>query len=499
MDAEPLILAAAALLLGGVLLNKTSSRIGVPSLVLFLALGMLAGSDGLLGIEFDDFELSRAFGVIALAFILFSGGLSTQWRDVRPVLGPGLVLASVGVLVTAVILGALASVILPIELREGMLLGAIIASTDAAAVFSILRSRGVRLRGRVGPMLELESGSNDPAAVFVTVGIISLIEGDRANVAELIGLFVVQMAVGVVAGVVLARGAVFLINRMRLDYEGLYPVFTFAFVLLTFEGVTFIQGSGFLAVYVAGLTMGREEFVHRRSLMRFHDAIGWLVQIAMFVLLGLLSFPSDLVPIAGEAVAIAALLMFVARPVAVLLALLPFRVPLREITLISWVGLRGATPIILATFPAVAGIDGAETIFHVVFFVVLTSILVQGTTVSTVAKRLGLVAGPTAPAPPSFDTVIAGDTDHSLHEVSIPAGSPAAGMTIVELGLPPGVLVVLLRRGDAMMMPQGGTALEAGDELLVLAEAQPFHIVQRLFDRAPPPDGASTDETSDDR
>jgi cell volume regulation protein A len=483
VDAEPLILLSALLLLGGVLLSKTSSRFGVPGLLLFLGLGMLTGSEGLFGIEFDDVELARYVGVIALAFILFSGGLSTRWRDISPVLAPGIALASVGVLVSAVVLGLLASAILDIGRLEGMLLGGIIASTDAAAVFSILRSRGVQLTGRLRAMLELESGSNDPAAVFLTVGFIALIQDDGTTIADLAVSFVVQMSVGLVAGVLLARGAVLAINRLKLDFDGLYPVATFAFVLAVFELVTWVGGSGFLAAYVAGVTMSNASFLHKRSLIRFHDAVAWLMQIGMFVVLGLLVFPSDLLPVAGQALLVAGLLIFVARPVAALITLVPFRRPLREIGFVSWVGLRGAAPIILATFPVVAGIPNADTIFNVVFFVVLTSVLVQGTTIPLVARWLGLDTNDAAaPAEVSFDAVISGDTGHNLQEVRVARGSRAQGARVVELGLPGQVLIVLLRRGDTTVMPQGGTVLKADDELLLFAELEALAKVRDVFD-----------------
>jgi potassium/hydrogen antiporter len=478
---HPLMLVAAVLLLGGVLLSKTSSRFGVPSLLLFLFLGMLAGSDGLLGVQFEDFALAQAYGVLALAFILFSGGASTAWDDVRPVLWPGLALASVGVLVSALVLGTLASVILDVTLLEGMLLGSIIASTDAAAVFSILRSRGVSLSGRLRPLLELESGSNDPAAVFLTVGIIALIQGDQSSVVGLVWLFVRQMGIGLLGGLVLARLAVWLINRLHLEYDGLYPVLTVAFVLLTYEGTSLAGGSGFLACYVAGLAMANDEFLHKRSLLRFHDAIAWLMQISMFVLMGLLVFPSQVPAVAGQALLVAAVLILVARPIAVFATLLPLRIPLRETLFISWVGLRGATPIILATFPVVAGVPDALTIFNVVFFVVLASVASQGTTIPAVARRLGL-ALPHAPVHSyTFDAVISGESGHALRELTVLPGSAAVGRTIVALGLPVGVLVVLLRRGGQQAVPQGGTRIEAGDQLLLLADAEQYELVRDLL------------------
>jgi potassium/hydrogen antiporter len=489
MPPVPPVLVAAVLLIAGVFLSKTSSRLGVPSLLLFLLLGMLAGSEGLLGIEFEDFAFAQQFGIVALAFILFSGGASTGWPGIRRVLVPGVALATIGVAVTAGVLGAAASAILGVDLLEGLLLGAIIASTDAAAVFSILRSRGVALGGSLRQMLELESGSNDPAAVFLTVGIIGLVQG-RTSGSALAGLFVLQMAVGLAVGLVLARGAARLINRLRLEYDGLYPVFTVAIVLLTYEGATWLGGSGFLATYVAGLALANSDFLHKRSLLRFHDGLAWLMQISMFVLMGLLVFPSRLLPVAGQALAVAAVLILVARPAAVFLTLAPLRRPPREVAFVSWVGLRGATPIILATFPVVAGVPGAETIFDVVFFVVLLSVLVQGTTIPAAARRLG-VAGELAPLPPySFDQVISGDAGQSLRPLHVPEGAPAVGRPLVELGLPPGALVALVQRADRQFVPQGATVVEAGDRLLLLAEGGSYEDARRILTgrEAPDPD-----------
>jgi cell volume regulation protein A len=482
MSYQPLVLLAALLLLGGVLLSKTSSRFGVPSLLLFLLLGILAGSEGILRVAFDDMEFAQSAGIIALAFILFSGGLGTRWRDISPVLAPGLALASVGVLLSAVVLGAVASIILDLGLLEGMLLGGIIASTDAAAVFSILRSRGVQLTARLRAMLELESGSNDPAAVFLTVGIISLIQTDNTTVGDLIISFIMQMSVGAVAGVVMAKIAVMMINRLHLEFDGLYPVATFAFVLAMFEIVTWIGGSGFLAAYVAGTVMANSDFLHKRSLIRFHDAIGWLMQIGMFVLLGLLVFPSQLLNVIWQSLAVAAVLMLVARPLAALITLLPFRRPAREIGFVSWVGLRGAAPIILATFPVVAGIPEAEKIFNVVFFVVLTSVLVQGTTIPYMARRMGVeVDASSEPKPMSFDAVIVGDASHQLHQIRIAPGARAEGSRVMDLALPSELLIVLLRRGETTILPQGGTMLHGGDELLLFGEDQVLAEVSSVF------------------
>ncbi len=482
MEPQLWVLGAALLLIAGVIASKTSSRLGVPSLLLFIGIGMLAGSDGLIGIEFDDFELARSFGVVALGFILFSGGLGTRFSDVRPVLWQGVALASVGVVITASLLGFAAALILDLTTEEGLLLGAIIASTDAAAVFAILRSRGVAIDPQVSATLELESGSNDPAAVFLTVAAIELVNGDFDGVATVVGSFALQMSLGAICGYLLARVTTWALNRLHLDFDGMYPVLTFAFVLVVLEGVTLVGGSGFLAVYVAGITMADRDYLHRRSLIRFHDGIAWLAQIAMFVLLGLLVYPSRLLEVAPEAILIAAVLMLVARPIAVFVTLIPFRTPIRQRTLASWVGLRGATPIILATFPVAAGIPNADLLFNVVFFVVLTSVLVQGTSIAWAARQLGLT-DPTADQrrSVSFDTVLTGDADLQLHELTVEPNAPVMKHQIVDLGLPPGLLLVLVRRDDESFMPEGSTVLTEGDEVLLAAEPQHQPVIERLF------------------
>jgi potassium/hydrogen antiporter len=482
---EPTVLLAAALVLAGALLSKTSSRFGVPSLLLFLFLGMVAGSEGVLGIEFDDFELASQFGVVALALILFSGGFSTDWSHVRPVLGPGLTLASIGVVVSAGVLGLLATLALDLTLEQGLLLGAIIASTDAAAVFSILRSRGLGLSGRLSPLLELESGSNDPAAVFLTIGVLGVITGDGPGPLGLAGSFVVQMGLGAVGGYLLGKAAVWVINAIRLDYDGLYPVMTIAFVVLLFEGISLAGGSGFLAAYVAGLVFANSELLHKRSLSHFHDAVAWLMQITMFVLLGLLVFPSDLGPVALEGLAVAALLMFVARPLATLVGALPFRMPWREAGMVSWVGLRGATPIILATFPVVEGIDGAERIFNIVFFVVLTSVALQGSTIPVVARLFGVAAPDDGPKGYWIEAALSGDSGHDLHEIVVASGSPAVGAAILDLHFPADSLVVLIQRGDEVIVPQGRTELLDGDRLLVMADQATLPELRRILGAAP--------------
>jgi cell volume regulation protein A len=467
---EQLLLVASVLLILSILASKTSGALGVPALLVFLLIGMLAGSDGPGGIYFDDARLAQSLGVVALAVILFAGGLDTEWRSVRPVLGRALALATFGVLMTALLLGGFMSSVLGYSLLDGLLLGAIVSSTDAAAVFAVLRSRNVSLKGRLKPLLELESGSNDPMAVFLTTGLIRLITTPGASVGELAPAFVLQMTLGAAAGYGLARLMILLVNRLRLEYEGLYPVLTLSFVLLTYGATTVVGGNGFLAVYVAGLVMGHHDFIHKRSLTRFHDGLAWLMQIAMFLTLGLLVFPSRLPPVIGVGLLVSVFLMLVARPASVFLTLAVTRMPFREQAMVAWVGLRGAVPIILATFPLVAGVPRADHIFNLVFFIVLTSVLLQGTAIPVVARWLRVDA-PLAATPSLLSEALATpDLKAALVELTVPCDSQAAGRQVVELGFPEGALIVLIKRGDEMLVPSGGTVVAADDILLVVGK-----------------------------
>ncbi|HJU51200.1 MAG TPA: potassium/proton antiporter [Acidimicrobiia bacterium] len=477
---EPVFVVAILLLLG-VLAGKLSSRFGVPALLLFLLIGMLAGSDGPGGIDFTNAPLAAAVGSIALALILFSGGLDTRWRAVRPVVWSGMSLATVGTLITGAVGGLAAVYIFDYPLLFGLLAGSIISSTDAAAVFSILRSRGIGLRGKLRPLLELESATNDPMAVFLTIGLSELIINAETEAISLVFLFVRQMGLGALVGIALARAAVWVLNKIKLEYEGLYPVLTLATVLLIFSATSAIEGSGFLAVYLAGLTMSRHRLIHKRSLARFHDGVGWLMQIAMFLVLGLLVFPSQIPTVALPSLGLTLVLMFVARPVAVWIALAFSEFSWREKALVAWVGLRGALPIVLATFPLAAGVPLAPEIFNVVFFVVLISVALQGTTISRVAHWLGVV-DETAVEGDRPELITGGDERRSITEVIIPADSWVDGRRVVELDFPTGMWLSLIARGDQFLVPQGPTVLSAGDRLTILASPEEKERVIELLE-----------------
>ena len=467
MVLDNVLVVVAVLLALSIFASKASGRLGVPALVLFLVLGMLAGSEGIGGIYFDDAEVAQWVGVVALAFILFAAGLETDWKFVRPSVRSALSLSTIGVLLTTAAVGWFAHRIAGFGLLQGMLLGAIVSATDAAAVFSILRSSGVHLRQHVTAVLELESGSNDPMAVFLTTALLQLLVNTSAPAGSLIFLFVRQMAFGAAAGVLIGLAAVHVLNRMRLDYPGLFPVMTIAIVLFTYGATNVIGGSGFLAVYLAGIVMGNRNFIQRRTLTRFHDGLGWLMQIAMFLTLGLLVFPSHLVPVAGTSIAIAAFLIFIARPAAVFASLAFSRMTVREKLFISWVGLRGAVPIVLATFPLLAGVSAAPAIFNIVFFIVLASVMIQGTTIPPIARLLRVMV-PTVSDWSPAEAHLTGRSEGALVTLEVAEGSQAANKRVVELGWPRETLILVLYRGFDFSVPNGATELKPEDRLIVL-------------------------------
>lgn len=480
LSIDIVLLTAAVLLLISILASKALGKYGIPSLLLFLVVGMFAGSDGPGGIYFDNPWLAQLLGVVALIFILFSGGMDTEWERVRPVLGWGVVLATLGVLITTLLVGAFAKYLLDYSWLESLLLGAIVSSTDAAAVFAVLRARNITLSDRTRYLLELESGSNDPMAVFLTVSFTLMLVNPRVTVMDLGSSFVLQMFLGALMGVLMGIGIVIFVNRLRLEYQGLYPVLTLSLIGLTYALTTLIGGNGFLAVYLAGLVMGNRRFIHKPSLMRFHDGLAWLMQIAMFLTLGLLVFPSRLVPIMGVGILLALFLMFVARPFSVHLTLLPAKMSFREKALIAWTGLRGAVPIILATFPLLAGVPKADEIFNIVFFIVLTSVLIQGPSIAIVARwlRVGEKEHPGMEPPFEGESLLPPDRFTAMFQVE--TGSSADDEQIVNLPLPKDTLILLIERGDRFVLPEGNTVLKAGDRLSVITSAASMEQVAKL-------------------
>ena len=461
--------------------SKMSGRFGFPALLIFLGVGMLAGSDGLGGISFDDPHLAQRVGSFSLVFILFAGALDTRWKEVRPVLGPGVLLATLGVFLTALLVGGFAFLFLGFAPLEGLLLGAIVSSTDAAAVFSVLRSRGVGLRGGLKPMLELESGSNDPMAAFLTAALVSLLGAETLSWPRFALWALGQMPLGALAGFLLGRAALVILNRVRLDHEGLYPVLTSSLALVTFGAADSLGGNGFLGVYVMGLVLGNGRFLHERSLTRFHDGLGWLMQIVMFLILGLLVFPSRLPAVAPQGLLLTGFLLFVARPAAVFACLVRGAWGFREKVLLSWAGLRGAVPIVLATFPFTAGYPHSDTLFNIVFFVVLTSTLIQGGTLMALARWLGVNA-PLLPRPQSpLEFERRAGVKSEAREVDIPADAVVAGKTISEIRLPPDVLILLIRRGEEFIVARGQTRIAALDTVQFIASESSLEEAQDIL------------------
>ena len=476
-----LLLIGALLIIISIIFAKLFHNIGIPTLLIFIVVGMLAGSEGIGGIYFNDAILARSIGTIALVLILFAGGLDTKWSESKVLFKPALTLATIGVFMTAILVGLCVMLVFKTSFLWGFLVGSIISSTDAAAVFSILRTGNLGLKGKVKPLLELESGSNDPMAIFLTLGTIDLLLLPNGSIFHVFLIFFLQLGVGAVLGFIGGKLMIYLINRLNFFYEGIYPVFALAISVLIYSFTAFIEGSGFLAVYIAGIILGNGQFVHKKTLFRFFDSLSVLSQITMFVTLGLLVYPSDLVPIMGIGLLLSAVLIFIARPVSVFITLIPFKFNRREKLFISWVGLRGAVPIILATFPLIAGVTNSRLIFDVVFFIVLTSALLQGGSINLIAKLLNLAK----PIPKKIfiplEFTADNDNDTELIEIFVPHHSSAKDKQIVDLNFPEDTRIVLIIRDDKNIIPSGGTVLEDGDLLLLLANKKNKEFIKEIF------------------
>jgi potassium/hydrogen antiporter len=465
VDEGPILLLVGAILAGSIVVALGASRTGVPSLVAFLALGMLLGSDGPGGIEFNDAELARTVGVIGLAAILYEGGLSTSWRRLRQVAVPAALLSTVGVAVTAILTGAAAYFLFDLSRLEAVLLGAIVSSTDAAAVFATLRFTNVRRR--LARTLEAETGGNDPMAIALTIGLIEWIQDPAFTFPELAVLVVQQLGLGLLVGAGLGAAAMWTFSRLPHSIGAFVPVASVAAGALSFGAADVIGGSGFLAIYLVGLAVGSTPSRYRRQLVAFHEGLAFLAQVTMFIVLGLLVFPSDLPEVAIPGLALAVILVLVVRPAAVWISTALNNFTWRERTLLGWAGLRGAVPIVLGTFALSAEIGNAETIFNAVFFVVVVSVLVQGTTLEWVARWLGLVSpGPAVVAAP-LEVDALGSLE--LVDFAVANDHAIAGAVVRELGLPRSALIAVVSRHGDTIPPRGSTVIQPGDRLFVLA------------------------------
>ena len=475
---EPILLVGSILMLAGIMAGKVGTRFGVPALLLFLITGMIFGSAGL-GIQYNDAGHTQFIGMVALTVILFFGGLETKFAEIRPILGPGITLSTLGVLLTTVCFGGFLYGLDQLGLAPvhftfpiALLLAATMSSTDSASVFALLRSKNMHLKEGLRPILELESGSNDPMAYMLTIALIQYVTGgnEDGSTWSILVTFLLQFSVGGLLGYAMGWLTVKLLNKANIGNEALYPILLLCAVFLTFSATTLLQGNGYLAVYIMGVLVGNRKVVHKKSIVTFFDGLTWLLQIALFIILGLFVDAHSLLPIAGFALLAGLFMIFVARPLAVHLCLVFFpSISMRGRWFLSWVGLRGAVPIIFATYPLMSQVEGAETLFHIVFFITLLSLLIQGSTMPAVARLLGLdeeVKNEVS----LFGVEIPQHTGAKMVEREVTEEMLTSGRRLMEIDLREEELVILVRRGDDYMVPKGKLALQVGDVLLIVFE-----------------------------
>jgi cell volume regulation protein A len=482
---ESVLLFASLLFIASLLASKVGNRFGLPVLLLFLGVGMFFGVDGPFHIHFDNYEAAQVVGTVALCIILFSGGLDTKIEEIKPVMYQGALLATVGVLFTAFITGAFIYSVantlidnIQLTFLEALLLASVMSSTDSASVFSILRSKGVSLKHRLRPLLEFESGSNDPMAYMLTIILIGMItssqSGEGINYGTAIVNFFLQLIVGGIGGCFLGKVSVWVINKIRLPNDSLYPILLFACCIFIFSAVYFCKGNGFLAVYIAGLIIGNSKFVHKRTSLRIFDGLTWFSQITMFLTLGLLVNPHELLPVAFGSLLIASFMMFAGRPISVMLTLLPFcKMPFKDKFFVSWVGLRGAVPIIFAIYPLAAGLEHSRLMFNIVFFITLLSLLLQGTTITKFANLLGLSKDKEEEKKLEyFDVEFSDEIKSTMSEILVTEEMLTEGNQMINLNMPPHTLVVMVKRNESYFVPKGQTKIEVGDKLLLITDSE---------------------------
>ncbi len=484
-----ILLVGSLLLIVSIVLSKAGYRFGVPTLLIFLIAGMLFGSDGL-GLQFHNASEAQFIGVIALSIILFTGGLDTRFSDIKPIMSPGVVLSTLGVVLTTLFSGLFiywisgfgwTSITLP--LTTSLLLAATMSSTDSASVFNILRSQRMSLKYNLRPMLELESGSNDPMAYMLTLMLIQVVGVGNVSAADVVSMLAVQFAVGGLGGFLLGRAVVLFINKLRLNNASLYPIIMLGNVFFIYSLIDKCGGNGFLAVYIAGIVVGNSRISYKREVSTFLDGVTWLLQIVLFLILGLLVNPHEMWSIAGAGLLIGLFMILVGRPLSVFICLLPFRkLNFNSRLFVSWVGLRGAAPILFATYPIIADVEGANIIFNVVFFVTILSLVVQGTTLSSMGKWLG-VSEPQPETPDYFGVEIPEELETSLNAMDVTADMLVDGVTLKEVSLPKGALVMLIRRGHNYIVPNGSVQLLEGDRLLMISqEVKPRETLKDGYD-----------------
>lgn len=473
---ENILLIGSILFFISILIGKTGSRLGVPVLLLFLIIGMIAGKDGV-GIEFESPATAQFIGVISLSIILFSGGMDTKIEEIRPVIKQGITLATLGVLLTTFFTGGFVYLIAhwafpdsQAPLMGCMLLAAVMSSTDSASVFNILRSKSLNLKHNLRPLLELESGSNDPMAYMLTILLIQIIQNGEIHTGQILLSFSIQFLVGILTGYLLGRCAVWILNHIKIDNPSLYQVILLTFVFFTFSFTNVLQGNGYLAVYIAGLVVGNRRIVYKKYIANFFDGLAWLFQIIMFLALGLLVNPIELTDVAWIGLLIGIFMIIIARPASVLLCLLPFKwMTFNSRLFVSWIGLRGAVPIIFATYPLLADIPGARQIFNIVFFITLLSLLIQGTTVPFTAKLLKL-SFKEKKVPKAFEMELPEEVKSVMSEITVTKDMLSAGDFLINLPLPENTLVVLVKRFGRFFVPNGCSQLFENDQLLIISD-----------------------------
>lgn len=460
------ILLVSAVILLCLSLNKMSNKLGIPMLLAYILLGMMFGTDGILKIPFDNFTIAEQICTVSLIFIMFYGGFGTNWKQAKPVAGKAVLLSTVGVILTAVTTGAFCHFILKMDFWESMLVGSVISSTDAASVFSILRSKRLNLKNNTASMLEVESGSNDPCSYMLTVIILTIMSGELSG-SSLVVMIFSQIIFGILVGVVVALAAAFILKKVNFATDGFDTIFVFSMALVSYAGASMINGNGYLAAYIAGIILGNTPLHHKKSLVHFFDGITGLMQMLIFFLLGLLAYPSQLPKILPIALAIAVFLTFVARPVSVFAILMPFRCPVKQQLLVSWAGLRGAASIVFAIMATVSPAYTKNDLFHIVIFIVLFSISIQGTLLGLVAKKLDMID--------ENGNVMKTFSDYSdempveFVKISIKAGHPWENRRIKDLTSLPDLLLVLILRGEERIIPNGNTVVLAGDKIVLSA------------------------------
>lgn len=457
------MLAIGVILLVAVSSSKLLYRFGIPTLLIFMVLGMLLGSDGPGGIAFSNYEVARKICSFALVFIMFYGGFSTNWKIAKPVAVRSILMSTLGVVITAITTGLFCHLVLKTTLLEGLLIGSVIASTDAASVFAILRSRKLNLKGGLTSLLEIESGSNDPVAYMLTIVTLTLMSNDTETSLGLVLLY--QIVFGILVGFVLAKLSGFVLKRVNLEIDGLYPIFVTAIAIVAYAFSETIGGNGYLCVYIVGIYLGNTRFIHKRSLVHFFDGISWLMQILLFFTLGLLSFPSHLPKIALSACAIAIFILLVARPLATFLILSWFKTPIKQQLFVSWVGLRGAASIVFAIYALTYNVAIKNDIFHIVFFVSLFSVSIQGSFIPLIARKLNLVEEE-SPVAKTFNDYQE-ENSTQLVELTIQDDNPWANKSIMEADIPEEILVVMIKRKQEVVVPKGSTMMKPGDILVL--------------------------------